>query len=648
MRESIMRATAWIGSAVLMTALTGCGKEVGSSAVQNVNTSTTDAYALGWMGGRARPVASVVQVPDPDRAGTTIATGGMVIVSTHADSPLTRAGAAPMDVIVRIGESWVPNKEDPALDLYRLIESEVSAGLEHVRLSVLRGGVMNTILVENTREPLEVGGPGGSERLRDAGRAGLDRLAAWEGEEAPGDDRSIGATALAGLAFLAGGPEAHSTRVDRCAERVQAAMAHRDQPMSAWDAAWATLFLAELAGPLPIEMPTFEMASGGTPVMIGGEVPEGVVIGQPTVITSGELPEGFELPEGATSGTMTFTTTEGDTPDLDELMESGSVRVMAIGPGMSGAPAAVPTVETEEVDGPLWTPEQLEVLTGPDTIARLASLTEAVDRLVALQGESGGWDGPVESIGYSDRTLVTNQVLMALGAAERAGVAVDNAVIRRGLAYVRSHTNDGHVFAVEEPGFDRRREAGRSSGAAAALVSLNCIEGDEFYTDLMEYSGEHAKTVAVSTSGVPLHAFNTAVLRRHLGRGPWATWFEEFRHLLVGLQDPDGSFAALPAVDPDAPAALFDTDPTSRTALWSLCALMASDHTPILCATAENPLQTGMDSKGARVTGGAAAIPSGSMQLDEAQIMKMLEGADLPDSVREAIEKGNIQRSTDG
>jgi hypothetical protein len=638
MKEPMMRAMAWIGTATLVVALSGCGSDADSGAASSYSDgSVKTGYPLGWLGGRAHPATSVVKVPDPDRAGATLATGGMVVMEVHGEGGLASAGAERGDVIVKVGDTWVPNKEDPGLDLYRLVESEVSAGLAHIRLSVLRDGKMTTILVDNDREPLEVGGPGASERLAAAGRAGLDHLATDDG-----GDADISATSLTGLAFIAAGPDAYPTEVDRCAERVNAAITDEGRSMSTWDAAWATLFLAELAGPLAIETPTVRMATG--PMTIGEGMPAGTIVGEPRIISADELPEGIEISEDATGGTMTFSTSGGDEmPDLSEMMESGNVQVMMVGPrDMPGATPDAAAPETEEIDGPLWTSEQLGALAGPEAVAKRATLTRAVERLVAMQGEDGGWDDP-DSTGYSDRTIVTNQVLMALGAAERAGVAVDNTAIRSGLSYIRSHTNDGHVFAVEEAGFDRRREAGRSGGAAAALIALNCVDGDEFHGELMAYSGEHGKTVIESSSGVPLHVFNTAILRRHQGRVAWATWFDEFRHCVVGMQDPDGSFAALPTVDADAPTAQLDADATSRTALWSLCALMSSDHLPILCAKAENPLQTAMDSTGARVAGGPPAGMTGAPSMDQEQIMKMLEGMELPAEVREAIENGDFE-----
>ena len=136
--------------------------------------------------------------------------------------------------------------------------------------------------------------------------------------------------------------------------------------------------------------------------------------------------------------------------------------------------AAIKAGEGPRVVGPeTWkkhvNAEVLEQLADKETVERLRPLMKLVERLNSIQKEAGGWDAESDQVGYSERTLTTNQVLLALGMAQRAGAPVPGAVLRRGLEYLRAKTNDGHVIPVGEKGFDRRLEAGRSSGAGAAL-----------------------------------------------------------------------------------------------------------------------------------------------------------------------------------
>ena len=130
------------------------------------------------------------------------------------------------------------------------------------------------------------------------------------------------------------------------------------------------------------------------------------------------------------------------------MIESGDATVTfsaAGGPGMPGMPGmpgarammppgGAPEAMEEHIstDGPLWSLEELTMLAGPAIIERLAPLGQSVARLVALQNEeTGGWDD-IDGVGYSERTLATNQALLALGLAQRAGAPVDETVIRKG------------------------------------------------------------------------------------------------------------------------------------------------------------------------------------------------------------------------
>jgi len=596
---------------------------------------------LGWLGGRAHPASRGVEVPDPDGASRDVMAGGMVVTEVLPGGELSAAGVARGDVIVRVGDEWLPNKEDPGPDLMRAIEARVSAGEGSIGLGLWRAGKLEVATLAHDEVPLEVGLPGPSERLDGMARAGLERLVALQREDgtfegADDPEADVVTCSLAGLALLAGGARDAEGELagalDRCRDRVEAAIGDSERTLDPWGTALATMFLAELAGPLEIEAVAFTTITG--PEVGGGHVATG----------------DFEIPEGAV---MYELGSDELPPELAELLEGldlpeggGGIQIsMASGPPPDGALSGTTapeeeTGEAEPVVGPLWSLAELGALAGEDLSARLASVSTAVGRLVALQGETGGWDPVGEEVGFSDATLATNQALLALGMAERVGVPVDCEVLRRGLAFVREHTNDGHVFYVDAPGFDRRREAGRASGAAAALLALSCESTDAFLRELVDYSDQHGRTIPEGSAAVPLHVLNTAILRRQQGLGSWAVFFEEFRHVLVMLQEPDGTFAAWPGRG--GSDRTIDTrleSPAARTALWSLVAGIQADLVPVLLATARNPLQTPMTSEGDRRSGfaGASGTPT---SLEGADLQNVLDAADadLEEMLRQAVE----------
>ena len=632
-RRARAGSVAAVAALVLAWASGGCGGEPdgGGDARSWLDEESAPVRALGWLGGRAHPATRGVEIPDPGGPSPSVMAGGMVVTEVWPDGVLSVAGVVRGDVIVRVGDDWLPNKEDPGPDLVRAIEAQVSAGTSSIGIGLLRSGKLELVHLLHDQVPLEIGLPGPSERLEGMVRAGLDRLVAFQREDGTFegvDDGEAGVFvgSLAGLAFLAGGARdgegEAAGALDRCRERVETAIEDSEHALDPWGAALATMFLAELAGPLELQTMVFTTVSGfetgDEPAMSGDfEIPEGAVVYE---LGSDDLPpelaellEGLDLPEGG--GGFQVSMVSGPPPD-----------------GMPSGTTALEeeTGEAEPMAGPLWTLEELEALAAEDVASRLASLSTAVARLVALQTETGGWDPDGEEVGFSDSTLATNQALLALGMAERVGVPVDGEVLRRGLAFVRERTNDGHVFYVDAPGFDRRREAGRSSGAAAALLAMNCESTDAFLRELVDYGDQHARTIPQGSAAVPLHVLNAAILRRQQGLGAWAVFLEEFRHVLVMLQEPDGSYAPYPgSTESGLTIDARLTSPAARTALWSLVAGIQSDLVPVLLATARNPLQTPMTGEGDRRPGGFSASSGASISL---------EGADLEEMIREAVE----------
>ncbi len=508
-----------------------------------IDVQVTEFHNLGWLGATGHPASATIQLDDPDHPGSSLYPGGIVLREISDSSPLADAGCRLGDVLVRVGESYLPNKEDPTLDLIGLIEGEISAGKQEISLVRLRDGEVDRFSIPVTIPALEAGYPLDIQRFKTAGRQGLGFLSKAQRDDGSFDTESnsavsrLAVTSLAGLAFLASGSTQSegdfAANIDRCFGFVEANVAAGQEDDSAGEqtsvfaVSYALMFLAELSNTQQMNM------------------------------------------------------------------------------------------------------------------AVMQALGESMGRLLSLQHEDGGWalgDDP-DSQGYSDLTLATNQALMAMGMAERANVMGPNEPIEKACAFIKSRTGDGNVVTANVAGFDRRSEAGRSAGAAAALKSIGCSRYDSFLTQLVDYNVRLGKEIATGRSAVPLHILNTAILRRQIGGGSWGQFFEQFRILLVSLQRQDGSFAPIP--NPSAAPLEFEEQFAGaawRTAGYSLALLLQEEHVPLLlCKVDGLGTHKTRDSDGHTTSGEAPpTMATGGMQMPHGA---MSFSADNPEELREMLEK---------
>lgn len=625
---------------MIVIGLCGCKRDSGAPAAADyLDDSITAVQPLGWLGGAAHAATRSVKVPERSTKEPAHVTGGMVLTTVTDGGPLASGGMQRGDVIVRIGERWLPNKEDPGLDLMRAIEAEVSAAVESIDVGVLQHGKYVALAVKNDRKPMELGLPGPSERLGEMARTGLSHLAGEVDQLEKIEDRNdrLATASMAGLALAAGRATATDSpwfaAMSTCREVVSATITDEAAILTPWSTALATMFLAELAGPLDLggdgNAVFMSAAPGGMPKLPEGFSMEGVPPGG--VVTHSFVVEGDGsggLPEGM---------------DMSEMMKGGGgVMIMGDPSMMPGQPPSATAATEDMPDDPAWTIEELKAIAGPDVADRLKDLSAAVKRLVALQDDRGAWDADREDMGYSERSIATNQALCALGMAQHAGVPVAGSVLKQALSFVRSTTNEGHVHSVATAGFDRRHEAGRSSGAAAALHALRCDANDEFMSELNKYSDDHAQDLPSASGIAPLHILNTAIAARQRGRDAWAMFFEEFRPVLVAQQQSDGSFAALPGESAQKKLGVSFLDgAVARDALWSLIAALQDDHMPVLLANTPHPLQPTITSDGKLVAGGAGPTMFSGAPMNPEDAKKMLEsmGVDMSKLIEEAMKQ---------
>jgi hypothetical protein len=246
-------------------------------------------------------------------------------------------------------------------------------------------------------------------------------------------------------------------------------------------------------------------------------------------------------------------------------------------------------------------------------LPRLATLAQAVQKVISAQQEDGGWDlgAAGQELGYNERTLATQYCLQALGLAERSGVQVENETIEKACAFLKAHTNDGDVGFVPEKGFDRRAEAGRLAGIVVALRSIACDFNDPYMNKLFKYYLKHAHEITRASVDETIHLLSAALLSRQKGLPQWSLFSRENQVLLLSLKRPDGSFAALPK-PVRKPIPFFEDVGGSawRTAVYTLIFLLQEERLPVLVANASSPLTRRRDADGKMTESASPADPA--------------------------------------
>ncbi|MFO0983480.1 MAG: hypothetical protein U1E76_17395 [Planctomycetota bacterium] len=264
--------------------------------------------------------------------------------------------------------------------------------------------------------------------------------------------------------------------------------------------------------------------------------------------------------------------------------------------------------------------------------ALMPALARASERVRAAQQDDGGWPLGATQPAYNESTLAAQCCVLALGAAERAGTTIDNAVFERAFAFFKKHTNDGKVGFLPEPGFDRRSEAGRLAGILVAMRGAACDLGDAYAGKLFDYYAHQSKDIAYAPLDEALGLLWSALLTREKGLPQWILFNYENQILLLSLQQRDGSFAALPK--PARKALPFFDDcagPAWRTAIYSLVLQLQDDALPVLSPGPGASFTQSRDSSGKLAAPAAPAAdqaPAGATQFtsieDAIQFMKKM------------------------
>jgi squalene cyclase len=163
------------------------------------------------------------------------------------------------------------------------------------------------------------------------------------------------------------------------------------------------------------------------------------------------------------------------------------------------------------------------------------ALKKAVDLIVRAQNGEGGWRYSIGS--PSSDITVTGCQMMALRAAQNAGIEVPKKVVESGIRYVKS-------CATADGGFSY--QAGRFSGSGVARTGI----GVAVLSLCGEYSSDQAKRGAEYLRYKPLERENyfyygvyyCSQAMFQAGGSYWKDWNRQMTHAILDRQSADGSW----------------------------------------------------------------------------------------------------------
>jgi hypothetical protein len=177
-----------------------------------------------------------------------------------------------------------------------------------------------------------------------------------------------------------------------------------------------------------------------------------------------------------------------------------------------------------------------------DALAFLAG--ELVRRQEASGGYAHGPGGP-NALDYVELNIVGGLSLMALGACERNGVAVDDAAVEKLVAYLEASSSGGGVGYSTEAGQQGIGNIGRTVPTWRGLVLLGEDSGS-FAKQTRGYVKAEATNFRAGHASLMHHIFFGALGAHALSSKDGAAWFSELEREVVLAQAHDGSFQPRP------------------------------------------------------------------------------------------------------
>ena len=224
------RSGIWAGL-VLIASVCGCQQQTVqlqeyTAAVQDdyVDQSIEDLQHLGWLGAVSQPLQQAIAIPDPHDPDSVVRPGGLVLRQVIADLPAAESGLQAGDVILRVGEQWLPIKDDATMDFLNDIESAVSSQLSAIEIGILRAGKYQTVSLPHKQTSIDEGLPYQVARIDSAAELAIKHIASQQNQDGSFGNSTLSTpdkiqlTSVAGLAMLAANSEDYQPQIDGCLE----------------------------------------------------------------------------------------------------------------------------------------------------------------------------------------------------------------------------------------------------------------------------------------------------------------------------------------------------------------------------------------------------------------------------------------------
>lgn len=574
-------------AASITVSLVGCKTETvkltsapEAAKASYLDQSRTDLSSLGWLGATSHPVSEAFSFAHPSKEDKTVSPGGLVLTEVFSDTPAEKAGLKTGDVMVGVGERWLPINDDPTMDFIRELETEVSSGSEKIAISVMRDGACETVDIDNVVKPLSEGMPYDVARLKDAAARGADYLASQQNDDGSFGNETIEpyerlqVTAVCGLALLAADNDFQSN-LDQClkfiGETIDACGKEEDARLEAQKKVPEGIAILKSLTQESVD----QKDALGDALKKLKDIQNKAVKKMPTI----KIPN-YNIEPSIVSYSLMFLA-EANVPMTD-------------GKWMPRIQGLIQSLAKAQDDSGAW---------------GVASVQPAVEE----KSEQSNLD---EVAINSSASQTTNRVLLALGMMERKGISGNPETISKACGYLKTRFTERASESL-----DRRTKAGLAAGTTAALYSINCQPRDAFLLEATKAAMTKMEE-RVSINGGLSFAFETAVFARQSNKENWQQFHDSYKYLLSSSQKPDGSFAStrFPEIEPDS----------SRSEEWRTahcCLLLSLQQGKLkkLIAETKGPMNITRDSDGKKIdaaqTAAGAQTPGGP-ELDKMEEMK--------------------------
>ena len=164
------------------------------------------------------------------------------------------------------------------------------------------------------------------------------------------------------------------------------------------------------------------------------------------------------------------------------------------------------------------------------------ALKKAVDLIVNAQNHQGGWR---YSVGSQDADItVTGAQMMALRAAQNAGIEVPDKVIDKGVKYIKS-------CACVDGGFSYQAGRGSRSGVARTGIGVTVLSlCGEYKSDEVKRGVEYLRYRTMERENYLYYGvYYCSQAMFQAGGRYWKDWNEQVARVLIARQGGDGSWS---------------------------------------------------------------------------------------------------------